>query len=289
MWKKQFIETSRGRFEIFMGGSGEALCVTHLYSEFNERGYYFADAFLENFTVYLVNLKEAGNSCKADNDAGLSMVETVKDLEAIRAAIGLEQWAFAGHSTGGMLGLVYALLFPESLSKLMTGGASASRRYMEHEGSMYCPRSPLNRRVKEIFAVLNSPGATLEEKKAANQEWTDMSLYHPSKRDEYFRKPSSGRVVRKRLDYYSFQELPLFDIQEDLSKIITPTIVYGGRYDAQCPLVFSEEIYEGIRDAKLYVFEESNHVPYLEERDKFDRMVRDFEAYPKKECSGTNI
>ena len=63
------------------------------------------------------------------------------------------------------------------------------------------------------------------------------------------------------------------------------------QYDTFSPVkfVFSEEIYEGIRDAKLYVFEESNHVPYLEERDKFDRMVRDFGAYPKKECSGTNI
>ena len=278
MWKQRLIETSRGRFEIFISGSGEALCVTHLYSEFNERGYYFADAFTENFTVYLVNLKEAGHSCKADTAAELSMAETAMDLEAIRIALGLEQWGFAGHSTGGMLGLVYAILFQDSISKLMIGGAAASRRYMEHEGSMYCPKNPLNRRLKEIFAILDSPSATFEEKKTANQEWTDMSLYHPSKRDEYFNKPSSGRVVWKRLDYYSYKELPNFDIKENLALITTPTIVYGGRYDTQCPFVFSEEIYEGIRNARLFVFEESNHVPYLEEKEKFASMIEDFSS-----------
>lgn len=122
MWEQKYIETPRGRFELFTCGKGEPLCVTHLYSEFNERGYYFADAFAGNFKVYLVNLKEAGHSCKVNHNAELSMSEAANDLEAIREAVGLKQWAFAGHSTGGMLGLVYAILFPGSLSKLMTGG-----------------------------------------------------------------------------------------------------------------------------------------------------------------------
>ena len=282
MWKQQFIETSRGRFEIFGCGSGEPLCITHLYSEFNERGYYFADAFVESFTVYLVNLKEAGNSSKVEADVELSMVETAKDLEAIRASIGLEKWAFAGHSTGGMLGLVYAILFPDSLSKLMIGGAAASREYMDHEGSMYCPKSPLNSRLKEILAILKSPEAALEEKRAVNQEWTDLSLYKPENRNDYFSKPSSGKVIQKRLDYFSFHELPPFDLRADLPNIVTPAIVYGGRHDVQCPFVFSEEIYESLGKAKLYEFKESNHVPYLEEREKFAEMVKDFSKWASK-------
>lgn len=168
MWEQKYIETPRGRFELFTCGKGEPLCVTHLYSEFNERGYYFADAFAGNFKVYLVNLKEAGHSCKVNHNAELSMSEAANDLEAIREAVGLKQWAFAGHSTGGMLGLVYAMLFPGSLSKLMTGGAAARRGYMEHGGSMYCPSSPLNKRLIEIFTILKSPDAAIEEKRAAS-------------------------------------------------------------------------------------------------------------------------
>ncbi len=33
MGEQVFVETTRGRFEIFTQGEGEPLCVTHLYSE----------------------------------------------------------------------------------------------------------------------------------------------------------------------------------------------------------------------------------------------------------------
>jgi len=164
MWEKQIVKTNRGAFEIFAKGSGEPICITHLYSEFNELGNYFADVFIEEFTVYLINLKEAGNSCKVMKDEELSMRETCLDLEAIRIALGLERWSYAGHSTGGMLGLYYVTLFPSSLSKLLVGGATATNKYMDHEKSMYCPKSPLNSKLKEIFAVLKSPILQLKKK-----------------------------------------------------------------------------------------------------------------------------
>lgn len=276
MWEKLFVNTTRGEFEIFTKGSGEPICITHLYSEFNELGNYFADVFVGEFKVYLINLKEAGNSCKVVKDEELSMKESCLDLEAIRIALCFEKWSYAGHSTGGMLGLYYATLFSSSLSKLMVGGASATNKYMDHQNSMYSPKSPLNSKLKEIFSVLKSPDSNVEERRIANKEWTDLSLYNVEKRAEYFSKPSSGKVVPRRLDYYSFCELPTFNILTELTKVNVPTFVYCGRYDAQCPLLFSEEIYDNILESKLYIFESSNHFPFLEEKDKFIEMISDF-------------
>ena len=47
------------------------------------------------------------------------MIETIHDLEAIREALQLPTWHFAGHSTGGMLGLLYAITYPKSLQSLV--------------------------------------------------------------------------------------------------------------------------------------------------------------------------
>ncbi|MGE6378412.1 alpha/beta fold hydrolase [Peribacillus muralis] len=276
MWKRKMIETKRGIFEVFVQGDGEPVCITHLYSEFNELGYYFADAFVHAFKVYLVNLKGAGRSSKPVVGAEMSMKESVGDLEAIREELGLEQWGFAGHSTGGMLGLIYATCFPDSLSKMMVGGATATNKYMEHEGSMYSPSSPLNKKWKEIFYIMESSQHTTEKKRAANREWTDMSLYNKRKRDGYFQKPSSGRVVQRRLNYFSFYDLPNFDIRDELTRVSIPAIVYCGRHDAQCPFTFSEDIDARLKNSKLYIFEESNHFPYLEEKEGFMTMVTDF-------------
>ncbi|WP_340372848.1 alpha/beta hydrolase [Peribacillus sp. FSL E2-0218] len=276
MWKRRMIETARGKFEVFVQGEGEPVCITHLYSEFNDLGYYFADAFVDDFEVYLVNLKGAGSSTKPAMETEMSMKESVRDLEGIREALDLEQWGFAGHSTGGMLGLVYATSFPDSLSKVMVGGATATNKYLEHEGSIYSPSSPLNERWKEIFSILASSAQTIDKKRAARREWTDLSLYNKGNREQYFQKPSSGKIVQKRLDYFSFNDLPHFDIQDELTEVGIPAIVYCGRHDAQCPPIFSEDIDARLKNSKLYIFEESNHFPYLEENDRFIAMISDF-------------
>ncbi|MGD7043148.1 alpha/beta fold hydrolase [Jeotgalibacillus proteolyticus] len=282
MWEKKQIETVRGEFEIFTAGSEEPLCVTHLYSEFNERGYYFADPFVDSFTVYLVNMKEAGNSSRAEHNEELSMRETAKDLEAIRMALGFDTWSFAGHSTGGMLGLVYAADHTHSLKRLMVGGAAASNKYMNHKDSIYSQKNPENKRLKDIFSILNSPHAAIEEIRLASREWTEMSLHDPSRFEAYFTKPSSGKVVPKRLDYYSYKELPRYDIRHDITQIKTPTLVYCGTYDAQCPLPFSEEIHKLIPGSSFYEFEASNHLPHLEEKNEFKKMIGDFTGLGSK-------
>ncbi len=61
-WETKMISTERGNFEVFSKGQGPALCVAHLYSEFNETGDRFADTFTETNQVFLVNLREAGMS-----------------------------------------------------------------------------------------------------------------------------------------------------------------------------------------------------------------------------------
>jgi proline iminopeptidase len=167
--------------------------------------------------VVLVNLREAGNSCKAAEEHLLSMEETIDDLEAIREALGFKKWAFGGHSTGGMLGLKYGIVGQQSLTKMIIGGAAASNQYMEHPDSMYCPASPLNKRVLEILDIIKH-SADRQERIHASIEWSNMSLYKPERREEYFKKPSSGKTVAKRLDYYSYTELPEFDIRDQLKR-----------------------------------------------------------------------
>ncbi|WEG18887.1 alpha/beta fold hydrolase [Alkalihalophilus pseudofirmus] len=276
MWEQKLINTQRGVFEVFVAGSGEPLFITHLYSEFNERGNYFADMFVDSFSVFLINLKEAGNSPRIKNEVELSMRETSEDLEAIRLALGFKTWSFAGHSTGGMLGLVYAEKHSSSLKRLMVGGAAATKAYMEHKDSIYSYKHPLNQRVRELLSIIKSSDSTKEERMQAVREWTEMSIYEPSRFDEFFSIPSSGKVVQKRLDYYINNELPTYDIRDHITHSSTPTTVFCGRHDSQCPIVYSEEIHNRLLNSKLFIFETSNHFPHLEEKERFREMVRDF-------------
>lgn len=273
MWAHHFIETKRGTFEFFMKGAGEPICVTHLYSAFNSNGNTFANSFTNQYSVYLVNLREAGNSVKSLHKNDLCMEESIKDLEAIREALHFKKWAFAGHSTGGMLGLVYAIRIPQSLNNIVIGGAAASKEYMNHPDSIYCKENHHNERLLEIFGLLNNPKTPADIKRAVGREWTEMSIYRPEKYDHYFNVPNSGSVVPARLDYYSYTELPTYDLTTYLSTISIPTTVYCGEHDAQCPIVYSKQIANAIPNAKLITFTNSNHFPFTEEPEKFALMV----------------
>ncbi|MBK3494196.1 alpha/beta fold hydrolase [Viridibacillus sp. YIM B01967] len=274
MWEQRLINTSRGTFEIFVKGSGEPLCVTHLYSEFNANGNTVANPFTKHHTVYLVNLRAAGQSAPSLKEHDLSMAESVKDLEAIREALQYEKWAFAGHSTGGMLALIYAILAEQSLTKIIAGGAAASSEYMHHKDSIYCKENANNERIKEIMQLLNDPQMPLEERRKLGREWTEMSIYHKERYDVYFSRPNSGKVVNARLNYFSYIELKKYDLRPQLPKVTIPSYIYGGIHDTQCPYYFSQEMADLIPNAKLFTFEESNHYPFVEEEQKFEEFVK---------------
>ncbi len=50
------------------------------------------------------------------------------DLEALRIALQIDQWAVVGHSFGGMVALEYALRYPRSLTHLCILDSGASGR-----------------------------------------------------------------------------------------------------------------------------------------------------------------
>ncbi|WP_079528855.1 alpha/beta fold hydrolase [Halobacillus hunanensis] len=274
-WKKNLITTNRGVFEVFAKGSGPPLCVTHLYSEFNESGDYFAETFTDTNSVYIVNLRETGDSAKAEEPYQLSMLETVFDLEAIREEMSIEKWGFAGHSTGGMLGIVYGIQFSERLNFLIIAGAAA-REYMTFsEKCIYNVNHPKFQRMQDLIEELKSSELSESNRSKLSKERTKLSLHKPDRYEELFCKSIQKKMSAVRMNYF-VRELPIFDVSRKLSFIKSPVLIMCGEHDVQCPLEYSVEMKELIPNSKLVVFTHSNHYPFLEEKTKFKRTISTF-------------
>ncbi|GAB6491555.1 proline iminopeptidase [Bacillus sp. P14-1] len=274
MRKQQMVNTKRGTFELFTKGSGEPLCITHHYSQFNETGDYFADVFTSTHRVLLINLRDAGNSAKANSEKELSMIETIHDLEAIREALQLPIWHFAGHSTGGMLGLLYAITYPKSLQSLVVVGAAASN-YTETPFCIYHPEHPQFHYMQQLIENLKNPLLTSEERKELSTERTKLSLYKPENYNSYFCKPIVKTISASRMNAFS-HEYPAFNLREHLPSMKTKTLIICGRHDVQCPIQYSIDMHEGIRSSIFVIFEESNHYPFLEETTLFTSTTQTF-------------
>lgn len=273
MWKKRMVDTLRGTFELFEKGEGEPLVVTHLYSEYNERGNAFANPFTNHYKVYLINVRGVGNSVQATEQDDFSMDTTVQDLEAIRQALGLHRWAMAGHSTGGMLALKYAVLAQDSLTKIIATGSAASIEYAADAGSIYCHQNPNFNRIREIMNLFNEPDLPVEERQRLSQEWALMSFYNKENLHKTYARPNSGKTVGARLDYFRKVDCQKFDVREQLKSVQIPAFISAGLHDAQCPYRFSMEMAELLPTAQLTTFNYSNHYPFFEEEERFEEFV----------------
>ncbi|HDR7541072.1 TPA: alpha/beta fold hydrolase [Bacillus thuringiensis] len=274
MWKRQMIHTKRGTFELFTKGDGESLCITHHYSQFNETGDYFADVFTATHRVFLINLRDTGRSVTAHSENELSMIETIHDLEAIREALQLPTWHFAGHSTGGMLGLLYAITYTNSLQSLVVAGAAASN-YTETPFCIYHPEHSQFHYMQELIENLKSPHLTSEGRKKLSTKRTKLSLYKPENYNSYFCKPIKKTMSVSRMNAF-VNEYPSFDLREYLPSIQTKTLIMCGRYDVQCPIQYSIKMHDGIRNSIFIPFENSNHYPFLEEATQFTSTTQTF-------------
>ncbi|MBC6975399.1 alpha/beta hydrolase [Bacillus sp. Xin] len=283
MWKQQPLHTKRGIFEIFIKGSGEPLCVTHHYSEFNESGDYFAESFTSTHQVFLINLRNAGHSAKATTEHELSMSETIEDLEAIKESLHLSAWHFAGHSTGGMLGLLYAITYPASLQSLVVVGAAASN-YTATPDCIYHPAHPKFQYMQDIIEELKLPHLTPEVRSALSAKRTTLSLYKPENYEIYFSKPIYKTMAVSRMNAFA-KEYSQFDLRDRLSSITTRTLIICGNHDVQCPVQYSIEIEKKITDSIFILFEYSNHYPFLEESNRFMSIIETFYKLLQHESS----
>jgi pimeloyl-ACP methyl ester carboxylesterase len=80
----------------------------------------------------LVNLnKTIGQECQAkygDKLKLFSTVQTAKDMDAIRSAVGDQKMTYLGYSYGTLLGATYAQLFPQNVRALVLDGAVDPRQ-----------------------------------------------------------------------------------------------------------------------------------------------------------------
>jgi L-proline amide hydrolase len=78
-------------------------------------------------------------------------------------------------------------------------------------------------------------------------------------------------------EFYCIGKLKDWDITARLHEIAVPTLLISGRFDEATPLIVGT-IHERIRGSEWIVFEQSSHMPHVEEPDAFNAAVRGFLA-----------
>ncbi|MGD0249894.1 MAG: proline iminopeptidase-family hydrolase [Thermoplasmata archaeon] len=204
----------------------------------------------------------------------------VADLEELRRALHLGRIHLVGSSYGGMLAIAYALAHGGQLRSLVSASGLVNVPFTVREMQRLKRELPA-----PILEVLERHEAKEEyehpEYVAAAMEyyrrhvcrlwpWPEELAYSL----EHISRPKYGTMNGPN-EFTIIGTIRDYDVTDRLGEIRVPTLVTAGRYDEITPAV-ARAIHEHLRGSEFAVFDESSHVAFWEERDRYMRIVADF-------------
>jgi proline-specific peptidase len=205
----------------------------------------------------------------------------VREVDVVRAALGLDRIHLLGQSWGGWLGIEYMLSQPAGIVSLTLASTSASIPQFVQEAERWKDALP-----PDIRDTLRRHEATGDwdnpEYEAAEMEFYRRHLCRLDPwPDPLLRsaKILDGNPVYLTMngpnEFIITGSLKDWDRTDRLGEITVPTLITVGRYDEIAPPC-AETMQRGILGSELRVFEESSHTAHLEEPEAYLATVREF-------------
>jgi L-proline amide hydrolase len=193
------------------------------------------------------------------------------------------RYALVGQSWGGMLAMEHALDHPAGLRAIVVADSPASMPLWVEEATRL--RSDLPQDVQDTLTRHEAAGTTDDPAyEKAVRVYYDRHLCRipwPDCVERSFAQMAEDPTVYHTMngpsEFHCIGSLKTWDITERLAEIDTPTLLVSGRHDEATPRIV-EQIHSRIPGAQWELFEESSHMPHVEEPDGFLARVEAFLA-----------
>jgi len=207
----------------------------------------------------------------------------VAELAAVREALGLAQVHLFGNSWGGWLALQWVLdRDPGVASLILSSSPPSVPRWISDCAEL---RAALDMPVREVLDRHETAGYF----SCPEYQWAITYFYrrHLCRVDPWpdcVERTFEGLGSQVYLTMWGPSEfgpvtgrLRDWDVTGRLGEINVPTLVTGGRYDEARPEHVAL-LADRIRGAELVIFEQSSHMAFIEERERYLTVLTDFLA-----------
>ncbi len=270
------LRPDRARTAYATIGSGPVLVIppggtTHIewYTSETEAQRTFCGRLAEHRTIVLYDRHGCGLSDR--NRKTFTPEDDLIDLEAVIAAVGGPPIDLFGISWGGSPALAYAAQWPDNVGKLILYGtfAQGSRRDANHDA-----------RTVALNALRRANPEAYFRAEAAS--------FFPSGAD-----PESFRSLVRMLRDSTSEEMALklqdvvFDNQEALPRVFTPSLVLHRKGDLVCPFHWGQYLARRLPNAQFVPLEGDAHYPWVGDVESILRPTLDFLTGGAREAQST--
>jgi proline iminopeptidase len=205
----------------------------------------------------------AGKSTRPTSVKSYTFADYVADLDAVRAAFGVDKLHVFGHSWGGAVTMAYAIAHPEHVASVILVDNEPPSQTLLDEG-----QARLSARIAELQKEGKIPPDPLPGPKgndcmAFSEAIWPAYLYDPSLKPP---PDIAGETNSCTANLNTVRDVTGFDMTADLAKITAPTLSVFGAQDA-FGLDWQDKTVAALTGTKpvKVVVDKSGHFPWIEQ------------------------
>ena len=204
------------------------------------------------------------------------------ELESLTRHLGIaDAYQIVGQSWGGMLGAEHGITQPKGLKALVIANSPASMTLWVEEANRL--RGLLPSDVQATLLKHEAAGTTSAPEYAdAVRVFYDRHLcrvpWPPEVAASFAQleaEPTVYHTMNGPSEFHVIGSLKTWDITGSLHKITAPTLLISGRHDEATPKIV-QQYADGIKHAEWVIFENSSHLPHVEETEACLKVVGGF-------------
>lgn len=204
----------------------------------------------------------------------------VEELAQVREALELEEVHILGHSWGTTLAAAYMLTKPTGVKSVIFSSSCLSAPLWAKDQERNRLKLPVE--VQKVLTKCENEGTTASKQykdatHVFNQNFVCRIDPWPDflKKGAHYKNPEVYNVMWGPSEFHVTGNLRSFDCTKQLKEIKVPTLYTCGRYDEATPE--ATEYYSNLTpNSSFHIFEQSAHMPYLEEPEEYVQIVSQF-------------
>jgi proline-specific peptidase len=223
-----------------------------------------------------------GRSDRPDDPSLWAVDLFLDELRVVREHLGLEQYHLLGSSWGGMLAMEYALTRPAGVVSVILAGAPHSIPQWIAEADRLREDLPIE--VQQVLRKHEEAGTTGDsEYQEAMMVFYRRHLCRLDPWPDYVSRAFDGlgsqvyTTMFGPSEFHATGTLKDWDITHRLPEIQIPTLITSGRYDEATPAI-AGTTHRHIPNSRWVLFEQSSHMPFVEEPDRYMKVLGEFLA-----------
>jgi proline iminopeptidase len=258
---------------VFHGGPG----LDH--TEFGD----YLDPLTEGgrYRLVLADERASGRSDRTAPRETWTLGRMAQDVSDLAASLGVSGgYATLGHSYGAFVVLRHAVGHPGEPRGTIVSAGIAAARWLAGVDQQLAAFEPVALREQVTSSWARETEVRTEEEASALLE--DQMPFHfrdpqGAALRAYLRRTAGlARYAPDVIRHFAAQEYGGIDVEHRLGEVSHPVLVLAGRYDRVCPVGAAQDMARRLPKAELVVFENSAHMMFAEEQDRYLATVRQF-------------